>query len=73
MELTLLQASAGSPVDIKRLQDEVLRRAIADMQSVMTSHANQLSKLTTQFERRTAVLSPTRGGFSTEVYHKRRR
>lgn len=71
-ELTLLRAAAGSPIDLQRIQDEVMRRAIADMHSVMTSHSNQLLKLAAQVDRRTAVFSPTRGGFSTEVHYKRR-
>ncbi|KAF8870466.1 hypothetical protein BD779DRAFT_1681089 [Infundibulicybe gibba] len=66
-ELTLLQAKAGSPLDLARIQNESLRLALEEMRSLLSVQATELVKLNQKLERRTAVLSPTQG-YSMETY-----
>ncbi|KAJ6511689.1 hypothetical protein DFH09DRAFT_1434967 [Mycena vulgaris] len=68
-ELALLQASAGSPVDLALVQNEVLRQSLADLYRICQTQAASLAKLHETIERRTAVLSPAKG-FSTSTYHR---
>src|SRR5277367_6810373 len=68
--LSLLQAKAGNPVDLQRIQDESMRLSLEEMRSLLTSQTLELKALHHKLERRTAVFSPTKL-FSTEAYHQR--
>lgn len=68
-QLCLLQAKAGSPVDLARIQNDSLRHALEEVRNIMTSQLIELAKLRTTVERRTAVLSPAQG-FSASTYHR---
>ena len=68
-DLSVLEANAGSPVDLQRLQDRTLQLALEEVRSLQSKQAADMQKLSTMFQRRTAVLSPTKG-FSTDLYHQ---
>jgi hypothetical protein len=67
VELERIQASMGSPVDLQRLQNEVLQQALEESQSIQSQLLTRLEYLTMIIERRTAVLSPATG-FTNEGY-----
>jgi hypothetical protein len=69
-ELTALRAAAGSSVDLARLQNEILQRALEENRSLLQNQKVQMEKLMQMMQRRTAVLSPTQG-FSTQTYSHR--
>ncbi|KAJ7493956.1 hypothetical protein FB451DRAFT_1491519 [Mycena latifolia] len=68
-ELALLQANAGSPVDLMAVQNDVLRKSLEDLYRICSAQEASLRKLQETLERRTAVLSPAQG-FSTSTYHR---
>jgi hypothetical protein len=68
-DLSVLEANAGSPVDLQRLQDRTLQLALEEVRSLQSKQAADMQKLSTMFQRRTAVLSPMKG-FSTDLYHQ---
>jgi hypothetical protein len=68
-ELAVLQANAGSPVDLARIQTESLRMALEEMRSLLSTQGMELIKLRQMLERRTAVLSPTQG-YSVDDYYR---
>ncbi|KAJ7289689.1 hypothetical protein C8J57DRAFT_1494110 [Mycena rebaudengoi] len=68
-QLALLQASAGSPLDLTRIQNESLRVALEELRAISDAQRLELKKLRELFERRTTVLSPAQG-FSTASYHR---
>ncbi|KAJ6513969.1 hypothetical protein DFH09DRAFT_1197104 [Mycena vulgaris] len=68
-QLSLLQANAGNPVDLTRIQNEFLRTALEELRSISSAQQIELRKLRELFERRTAVLSPAQG-FSAANYHR---
>lgn len=68
-QLSLLQANAGSPVDLTRIQNESLRTEMEELRCISNAQALELKKLRELFERRTAVLSPAKG-FSASNYHR---
>ncbi|KAJ7857354.1 hypothetical protein B0H13DRAFT_1960478 [Mycena leptocephala] len=67
-QLSLLQANAGNPVDLQRIQNVFLRVALQEVRTLLGSTDMQLKKLTGLLERRTAVFSPAQG-FSASNYH----
>jgi hypothetical protein len=67
--LSLLQAKAGHPVNLQRIQDQSMRLSLEEMRCLLTSQTLELQALHHKLERRTAVLSPTKK-FSTEAYHQ---
>lgn len=70
-ELAALRVAAGSSIDLARLQNEILRRALEETRSLLQDHKVQMEKMMQMIQRRTAVLSPTQG-FSTQTYSQRR-
>lgn len=66
-ELALLQAKAGSPLDLARIQSELIRQSLEEVRSLWYTATMELGKLRELLERRTAVLSPTKG-FSVQQY-----
>lgn len=66
-ELALLQAKAGSPLDLARIQSELIRQSLEEVRSLWYTATMELGKLRQLLERRTAVLSPTKG-FTMESY-----
>lgn len=68
-ELAVLKANAGSPVDLQRLQKRTLQLALEEVRSVQVNQAVTIQKISTLLERRTAVLSPTKG-FSQDSYYQ---
>jgi hypothetical protein len=68
-ELCALQAQQGSPIDIQRIQDQMIRTAIEEVRALQSKHTNEIGSLIQLMKRRTSVFSPTKG-FSTESYHR---
>ncbi|KAJ7693365.1 hypothetical protein B0H17DRAFT_933068, partial [Mycena rosella] len=68
-ELSVLQANAGSPVDLERIQNTFLRVALEEVRNLLASQSLELKKLVNMLQRRTAVFSPAQG-FSTGNYHR---
>ncbi|KDQ24125.1 hypothetical protein PLEOSDRAFT_1079281 [Pleurotus ostreatus PC15] len=68
-ELTLLRAKEGSPVDLQRLENELLQQSLESIRSLAAQQASEIKALRVMFERRTSVLSPTQG-FSADSYHQ---
>ncbi|KAJ7501390.1 hypothetical protein B0H11DRAFT_1713632, partial [Mycena galericulata] len=69
-QLALLQANAGSPVDLERIQNTFLRVALQEVRNLLASQNTELKKLNNLFQRRTAIFSPAQG-FSAATYHAR--
>ncbi|PPQ96770.1 hypothetical protein CVT26_006269 [Gymnopilus dilepis] len=69
-DFTLLKAKEGSPVDLQRLQNQVLQQSLEEMRSLLSTQAAELIKLRLTLERRTAVFSPTKAYFN-QAYHDR--
>jgi hypothetical protein len=69
-ELCILQANAGNPIDLARIQNEALRLSLEELRSLVSAQNNQLKLLTSIIQRRTAVLSPAKG-YSNETYARR--
>lgn len=66
-ELSALQAAAGNPVDLQRIQDQLTRQSLEEVRSLMHNSNLVIAKLEQTVDRRTSVLSPTKG-FSAATY-----
>jgi hypothetical protein len=67
LELSVLQANAGNPIDLACIQNDTLRLSLEEVRSLLSAQNNQLKQLTSIVQWRTAVLSPTKG-YSNETY-----
>ncbi|KAJ3769609.1 hypothetical protein FB446DRAFT_706117 [Lentinula raphanica] len=68
-EYAALKAQAGSPVDLTRIQDRMMREALEQNRASFHDFQMETMQHLTMLARRTAVLSPTK--FSNELYHSR--
>lgn len=68
-DLAILQANAGNPVDLQRIQDRSIQLAFEEVRALQSKNASEMKKLMTMLDRRTSVLSPTKG-FSMDTYHQ---
>ncbi|KAJ7098524.1 hypothetical protein B0H15DRAFT_945042 [Mycena belliarum] len=68
-ELSVLQANAGNPVDLERIQNTHLRVALEEVRNLLSTQTLELKKMVTLLQRRTAVFSPAQG-FSASNYHR---
>ncbi|KAJ7821253.1 hypothetical protein B0H13DRAFT_1660479 [Mycena leptocephala] len=68
-ELSALQAAAGNPVELERIQNVALVRALTGMNNILSAATNEIHELCAMLERCTAVFTPARG-FSATVYHQ---
>lgn len=66
-ELSALQAAAGNPVDLQRIQDHYTRRSLEEVRSLVHNSHLVIARLEQTVDRRTSVLSPTKG-FSADTY-----
>lgn len=66
-ELSVLQAAAGSPLNLKRIQDQYTRQSLEEVRSLMHNSHLAITRLEQTVDRRTSVLSPTKG-FSAGTY-----
>lgn len=67
-EFSALKASEGSPVDLQRIANESLRKALEEMRCLLVSQSSEMKAMRLMLQRRTAVLSPSKG-FSNEAYY----
>ena len=67
--LILLKSQAGDPIEIERIQNDILRQAFNNMSTLLSEQTLQIKILTEKLDRRTSVLSPTKS-FSTETYQR---
>jgi hypothetical protein len=68
-ELSALQAAVGNPVELERIQNAALVRALSGLRTLLSTVTDEVRELRTIVNRRTAVFTPARG-FSSEVYHR---
>ena len=68
-ELSALRAREGSPIDIQRMQDRLLRTALEEVRALQAKHTNEIGSLLQLVNRRTSALSPTKG-FAMESYQR---
>ncbi|KAK7054027.1 hypothetical protein R3P38DRAFT_2500628 [Favolaschia claudopus] len=68
--LSRLRAEAGSSIDIERIQNTEIHRALSQVTTYLVHRNNDIRRLKEVLERRTAPLSPAKG-FSTATYHHR--
>jgi hypothetical protein len=68
-ELIAQQAAAGDPIQLERIQNAALVRALAGVRTLLSAVTDEIRELRAVVNRRTAVLTPARG-FSSEVYHR---
>lgn len=66
-ELVILQASAGSPVDLMRIQNEAMRQALEENRVQLRELRLELAGMRQSFDRRTAILSPAKA-YSHQTY-----
>ena len=66
-ELACLQANAGSPIDLMRIQNEAMRQALEENRVQLRELRRELSAMRVSFDRRTAVLSPAKA-YSHQMY-----
>ncbi|KAJ3767235.1 hypothetical protein FB446DRAFT_821118 [Lentinula raphanica] len=69
-EFAALKAQAGSPVDLTRIQDRMMREALEQNRASIHDFQMETMQHLAMLARRTAILSPTK--FSNELYHSRR-
>jgi hypothetical protein len=67
--LSLLQAKAGNPVDLQRIQDESMRLSLEEMRCLLASQSLELRALHHKLERQTAILSPVKS-FPAAAYNQ---
>ena len=67
--LILLKSQAGDPIEIERIQNDILRQAFNNVSTLLSKQTLQIKILTEKLDRRTSVLSPTKS-FSTETYQR---
>ena len=65
--LTLLKSQAGDPIEIERIQNDLMRQALNNMSASLAEQTVQIKILNEKLDRRTAVLSPTKS-FSVDTY-----
>ncbi|KAJ6534238.1 hypothetical protein B0H19DRAFT_964399, partial [Mycena capillaripes] len=68
-ELSALEAATGSPIEIERIQNAALARALHGLRQLLSAAVEEIRELRTTVNRRTAVFTPARG-FSSDVYHR---
>ncbi|KAF8185908.1 hypothetical protein K438DRAFT_1936939 [Mycena galopus ATCC 62051] len=68
-ELSALRAAAGNPIEIERIQNAALARALHGLWQLLLSMSYEITKLRNTVNRQTAVFTPARG-FSADVYHR---
>ena len=66
-ELAILQANAGSPVDLMRIQNEAMRQALEENRVQLRELRHELGAMNAVLQRRTAVLSPAKA-YSHQTY-----
>jgi hypothetical protein len=64
-DLCVLQAAAGSPVDMARIADAALRQSLKERRAQLSSQQVKMTHMMQLVERRTAVLSPAKGYLNT--------
>ena len=69
-QLTILQAKEGSPVDLERMQNAILRRSLEELRALQAESNMQIHKLTQVIEWRTQVPPPAKA-YSHETYNSR--
>jgi len=69
-QLAILQAKQGSPVDLERMQNAILRQSLEELRALQAESNMQIYKLTQLIERRTQVFSPAKA-YSHETYNSR--
>lgn len=69
-ELAALRSAAGSPVDLQRVQDSLMRQSLEQMRSALSDTKTFMHAFAMKMECRTAVLSPTKN-FSDDVHQRR--
>ena len=67
--LALLKSQAGDPIEIERIQNDLLRQALNNMSASVSEQTLKIKMLREKLERRTAVLSPTKS-FSVDAYQR---
>ncbi|KAJ7046156.1 hypothetical protein C8F04DRAFT_938937 [Mycena alexandri] len=68
-QLSALQAAAGDPLEIERIQNVQLVRVLNGMRGSLSNMTQELRELRAMVGRRTAMFTPARG-FSPSVYHR---
>jgi hypothetical protein len=66
-ELAILQANAGSPVDLMRIQNEAMWQALEENRVRLRELRHELGAMNAVVQRRTAVLSPAKA-YSHQTY-----
>lgn len=66
-EYALICASAGEPIDLKRIQDNCMRTALEEQRVLIAQLTSEVRQLRTDFQRRTHMLSPAKG-FTNDQY-----
>lgn len=66
-ELATLQAAAGDPIQIERIQNELLARTLVGLARQLSDVKQELCELRGTMDRRTAIFTPARG-FSSSLY-----
>ncbi|KAJ7771090.1 hypothetical protein DFH07DRAFT_953710 [Mycena maculata] len=67
--LSGLQASAGNPVDLQRIENIALVSALHQMRDNQTALLRQISAISDMLNRRTSIFTPARG-FSSDTYYQ---
>uniref|UniRef100_A0A8H8CI32 XPG-I domain-containing protein n=1 Tax=Psilocybe cubensis TaxID=181762 RepID=A0A8H8CI32_PSICU len=67
--LAHLQANAGSTVDLERIQNNLLRLSLEEMRALLATQAAELKEMRLLIQRRTDVLSPTKGFSNLSYQH----
>jgi hypothetical protein len=67
--LVLLKSQAGDPIEIERIQNDLLRQAFNNVSALLSEQTLQIKILTEKLDRRTSVLSPTKS-FSVDTYQQ---
>lgn len=65
--LAALEAARGTPLDLQRIQDHLMRQSLQEVRGLVETSNLAIAKLGVTVERRTSVLSPTQG-FTTGQY-----
>ncbi|KAJ7768794.1 hypothetical protein B0H16DRAFT_1882008 [Mycena metata] len=68
-QLSALQAAAGDPLEIERIQNVQLARVLNGMRASLSGMTQELRELRAMVGRRTAMFTPARG-FSPSAYHR---
>ena len=68
-DLSLLKISAQDPIEFERVQNDMVRQALSRSAAVVESSEKRIIALAALVERRTQILSPTKG-YSHEHYQR---